>query len=160
MARLPRKHIPFGVRCQVAERQVLAMGLDPDQFDARPLSLRLDFLLTALFRGETCHLDHDPALENREQVRDRDGVVLRYIPDELDPDYLIYREKHAHHVKTNVRGEHGQYADNVIAKRERKRKKKMDDKAKPKRESRSRKPKWSSRPFPKGRKLQSRGFTT
>jgi hypothetical protein len=143
---LPRKHIPYSVRCAVAERQVRAIGVDPDQFDARPLSLRLDFLLTALFGGHGCHLDHHPALENREQIKDVDGVILRYVPDELDPAHLIYRDKHSHHIKTNVSGEHGQYADNVIAKRERRRKRKAAGKVK-------RKTKW-----PKGRKIKSRGF--
>lgn len=151
-ARLPRRHIPLSIRCQVAARQVRAIGIDPAQFeDVSPLSERLDFLLTALFHGEDCQLDHEPALVNRKQIRDRDGVLLRYEPDEHDPDCLIYRLKHDHLIKTVVRGDHGQFSDVVLAKRARRREKKA---AKAKRKT-----KWQSKPWPKGRKLQSRGFT-
>ena len=147
MARLPRRHIPLSVRCEVAERQLRSRGFDPRQFaDVSPLSERLAFLLTALFEGRDCQLDHEPALVNRKQIRDVDGVLLRYEPDEHDPAHLMYREKHDHLIKTTVRGDHGQFSDMVLAKRERRRAKKAAGKLK-------RKTKW-----PKGRKLQSRGF--
>lgn len=153
MARLPpRQHIPLRVRCIVASRQ---LGIDPPTSQAYGKVLRARLTVLAGFLGcpvEDLRLDHDPALENREKVLDCDGEVLRYIPDELDPDHLIYREKHDHHIKTNVRGEHGQRADNVIAKRERRRQKKAQGT-----------PAWRKKiagrsQWPKGRKIRSRGF--
>lgn len=146
MARLPRRHIPLSVRCEVAARQVERSGLSRAQFDEiTPLSERLAFLLTALFGGRDCHLDHEPALVNRKQIRDVDGVLLRYEPDEHDPAHLMYREKHDHLIKTTVRGDHGQFSDIVLAKRERRRQKKASGK--------KRKFNW-----PRGRKIRSRGF--
>jgi hypothetical protein len=65
---------------------------------------------------------------------------------------LLYREKHAHHIKTNVHGDGAQHPDRVLIRRERQRtKKKKADLA----DFRSalNKPK---RGWPKGRKLQSR----
>lgn len=44
-------------------------------------------------------LDHDPALGLRERTEDG-----RYVPDEHDPDYLIWRDKEAHAVKTRGNG--------------------------------------------------------
>jgi hypothetical protein len=100
-------------------------------------------------------LDHDPALATR--VRWKSGKKTLYSPDANSPDHLIYREKHDHHIKTNVRGEHGQHPDRVLIKRERRRQKKEDaphfrspfNKSEQKR-------KWASRPFPKGRKIANR----
>jgi hypothetical protein len=105
-------------------------------------------------------LDHDPALATRMR-RTRAGKTL-YSPDANDPAHLIYRTAHAHHIKTNVRGEGAQHPDRVLIKRARrgkavpkKVKKQLShkrrfsfstDKSVPKR-------KWPSRPFPKGRKL-------
>lgn len=90
-------------------------------------------------------LDHDPALENRMKLlREYSGTVSRtkwvmVVPDgadviKYDPpanslDHLRYRPHAAefdgsHHIKTNVRGDNGQFPDNTIAKRERRRQKK------------------------------------
>lgn len=153
MARLPRKHIPLRVRCEVVSRQ-LGIEPPPASADGKALQARLA-VLAGLLACEVAdlRLDHDPALENREKIRDVDGEILRYVPDELDPLHLIYREKHDHHIKTNVRGERGQFADNVIAKRERRREKKAHGK-----------PAWGKKikgrsQWPRGRKLQSRGFS-
>ena len=49
------------------------------------------------------HLDHDPALGARK--RKGEGKKTVYDPPANSPDHLIYREKHDHHIKTNVRGE-------------------------------------------------------
>lgn len=156
MPKLLRPHIPYKVRCRVAMRQ---LGLTPEQIsestgnienrkNARYMrvsyaSYLKEFLLPRL-RSKLWinkeHLDHDPALENREKVF-RKSEHIGYRPDANDPDFLIYRDRADHDIKTRVRGEHGQFADNVIAKRERRRKKKAT----------KRKYKWE-----RGRKLQSR----
>jgi hypothetical protein len=81
-------------------------------------------------------LDHDPPLGARERKGDD------YKPAANDPDYLIYRPKVEHAVKTRIRGEHGQYSDLVLIKRERRRLKKKIK---------------AKRSWPK-RKMQSRGF--
>ena len=102
------------------------------------------------------HLDHDPALGARK--RKGEGKKTVYDPPANSPDHLIYREKHDHHIKTNVRGEHGQHPDRVLIKRERRRREKATEPEKrpkqpgakywaKKREVRSRWPK---------RKMQSR----
>lgn len=154
MARLPRKHIPLEVRLRVVLRQlgfarnqiddIICDAKDPTRPPAhRGCGRRLAFPLTILAERLDCRvedlaLDHNPALENREKlillpsgrkirqvVVPKGGQVLRYFPDELDPDHLLYREKHAHHIKTNVAGDGAQYSDRVLAKRERKRVKKQ-----------------------------------
>ena len=158
MARLLRPHIPFDVRCRVAMRQ---LGLTPEQIerhletqDARNSGMWYirylnEFLLPRL-RSKLgvigLHLDHDPALENRRKVRKRaGGDVVYYDPDANDPDYLIYREGgftgSAHDIKTRIRGEHGQLSDHALARKEKNRQRKLTRRKKP---------------FPKGRKLQSR----
>jgi hypothetical protein len=81
-------------------------------------------------------LDHDPALATREQTGEGKDTV--YHPGANNPAFLIYREKHAHHIKTNVRGDGAQFPDRVLITRERRRRK--GKRAKPKR-------KWPSRPF-------------
>lgn len=156
MAKLPRPHIPIKVRCRVALRQ---LGRDKAYTDkvirdeyggfGTLLEVLLEDLADKLgTEPKKLHLDHDPALENRQQYRLVN--VVYYTPDANDPDYLIYREGgfrgSEHDVKTRVRGARGQFADNVIAKRGRKRKKKLLDIA------------TQGRPsfFGKGRKLRSR----
>jgi len=79
-------------------------------------------------------LDHDPALATRRKKGE--GRKTVYIPDANDPEFLIYREKHAHHIKTNIKGDGAQYPDRVLIKRAR------GNRVKPKR-------KWPTRPFPK-----------
>lgn len=161
---LLRPHIPLEVRCRVAMRQ---LGMTPEQIEKNIIQWYpqpgvmlsgygklLSHLLPRL-RSKlgvvSLHLDHDPALENRERiaviVRNNEVVGYKYSPDANDPDHLIYREGgfkgSAHDIKTRVRGERGQFADNVIAKRERRRVKRLTTK--------KRKHNW-----PKGRKIQSR----
>lgn len=193
MARLYRPSIPVEVRCRVVLRQLGELFPDdairanrfvPRVSPPRSLARLLDDRLPKLADLLGCdvkslRLDHDPALENRRQIR-RDGNTgefVGYSPSANDPDFLIYREKHDHHIKTNVRGEHGQFPDNTIAKRERRRQKKAQKKqcarcfagyrippsklcgrcqkvAMKYREKVKRK--WPSRQFPTGRKLRSR----
>lgn len=114
MSRLHRPHIPVAVRLQVALRQV-KQQCEPVPRFGRSDGEYLKALLWILFQDASCQLDHNPALTNRE----RDGV--RYIPDANDPDYLIYRTKAAHDIKTRVRGDGAQLSDLAIA-RKRKRK--------------------------------------
>lgn len=119
MARLPRPYIPIDVRLKVAERQLGRSWFIRGQ--SRRERLRLMLLL--LFPNkEVFQLDHDPALENRRLTWGY-GDSYQYYPDANDPDFLIYREKHAHYIKTNVRGDGAQYPDRVLAKRERRRQK-------------------------------------
>ncbi|MDE2103560.1 MAG: hypothetical protein KGL39_40345 [Patescibacteria group bacterium] len=113
---------------------------------------------------EDLHLDHDPALVNREKdVQMPDGsvrkrvvivprcaVVLRYYPDANDPEHLIYRvggkTGSAHDVKTRVRGDHGQHSDLALARKNKKI------------EARIVGTKKTVGRFPRGRKLQGRPF--
>lgn len=115
------------------------------------------------------HLDHDPALVNREKdVRLPNGTVLRrvvvvpvgaevlrYYPDANDPEHLIYRvggeTGSAHDVKTRVRGEHGQHSDLALARKNKRIEKNRSGESKP---SRLR----GGGRFPTGRKIQNRPF--
>ena len=108
---------------------------------------QLLFKLAELLGAKKLHLDHDPPLGARPQFRRGLGKKTYYEPPANDPHHLIYREKHAHHIKTNVRGEHGQHPDRVLIKRERKR----QTKKKPSRFSRppcrAKKSTWPKRPL-------------
>ena len=175
MPRLYRPHIPLKVRCRVALRQLGELW--PEEFlkeyeGARgqkgkgweALLEQLLFQLCGLLScaPEDLHLDHDPALATRE--RSGEGKQTVYTPDANDPEHLIYRDKHAHHIKTNVRGEHGQHPDRVLIKRAKqridtsdipeadeawfKRAKLKGPKRKwPKRKIANRKRPWAKRPF-------------
>lgn len=105
-----------------------------------PLEVQLEVALRLLFGKDVeAHLDHDPPLRAR-AFNDRTG---QYFPDANDPDYLVWRDKEGHRIKTYVRGEHGQYSDTILIARERKREKKKAGKLPtyrwPKRKMRSRK---------------------
>jgi hypothetical protein len=145
-ARLYRPHIPLDVRCLVVLRQLGEMW--PDEVirraKTRPgdaylkgvgvfverkglaalLGKKLNELAVLLdCKREDLRLDHDPPLGARD--RKGEGKKTVYDPPANDPAHLIYREKHAHLIKTNVRGEHGQHPDRVLIKRARKRQKKL-----------------------------------
>lgn len=163
MSRLPRPHIPLEVRCRVALRQLGRIGeamersiiLNDYRSGGPGLKWYLEDTLLPMLRerlgAASLHLDHDPALENRKQIHSANATVLSnetiigYFPDANDPRYLIYREGgfsgSNHDVKTRIRGEHGQLSDHGLARKEKRRQRKL---TKPK-------TKW-----PKGRKLQSR----
>jgi len=145
MPRLHRPHIPLDVRLTVALRQLGSPFIPFVVADARRsglLRVRLSQALRTLFGDEPFHLDHDPALENR-PVNTRTG---KYKPDANDPEFLIYRTKHDHKIKTLVRGDGAQLSDAAIA---RKRKRKERKAKRPKH-------KWPSRPMQSGSKFQKR----
>ena len=123
MTRLYRPTIPIEIKCRVLLRQVGELWIDEAVAAHRgalstfltQLRLKLAELLNC--EPDDLRLDHDPALATRQRVGD--GKKTIYAPDANDPDYLIYREKHAHHIKTNIRGDGAQYPDRVLIKRER-----------------------------------------
>ena len=137
--RRPRPYVPISTRIVVAlkqcERKVPFEQLfEPfksvaDMLDRTPEQVHggktlLDKLLATLFPDNSkYHLDHDPPLAAR-QFNSRTG---KYTPAANDPAYLIYRKAEDHRIKTLIRGEHGQYSDIALIKRERRR-------AKPKRQ--------------------------
>ncbi len=176
MSRLPRPHIPDSIKVKVALRQI--GYVDPDDYVeyhksiGQTLKVILAEIMADLATNFGCevsdlHLDHDPALENREKLiempngrRQRTVVVpegakvLRYFPDANDPAYLLYRPHGAqfagsHDVKTRIRGDRGQHSDAGLARKNKRIKKNRD----PKR----RKAKIPQRknPWPKGRKFRS-----
>lgn len=115
--------------------------------------------------SELC-CDHEPALRVRDYNPRIKDVAARFTPNANDPDYLHWRPQGStyegsHHIKTNVRGEHGQYSDVVLIKRERRRE---ERKRKPRpKKRRQAKSKWPSRsipakvdPWPKGRDTRNR----
>ena len=125
MTRLYRPTIPIEIKCRVLLRQVGELWIDEAVAAHRgalstfltQLRLKLAELLNC--EPDDLRLDHDPALATRQRIGD--GKKTIYAPDANDPDYLIYREKHAHHIKTNIRGDGAQYPDRVLIKRERRR---------------------------------------
>jgi hypothetical protein len=149
MPRLLRPHIPLMVRCQVALKQSGEMWIEDYIREWKEkrivlgglgelLELKLEYIALMLrCERKDLRLDHNPALGAREKVF-RKGVHVGYRPDANDPDHLIYREKHAHHIKTNVRGDGAQHPDRVLIKRERKRLNKTKKK---------KRHKWGSRGF-------------
>lgn len=173
MPRLYRPHIPLPVQAKVLVRQIGYLWPDDvlkGVIERKELARFVQFQKTMLADALGCaavdlRLDHDPALATREIVAGTGSdKATRYKPDANDPEFLIYREKHAHHIKTNVRGEGAQYPDRVLIKRERKRRlaKKLkknpriwrkisDNKQKRIIDAKS-KHRWPSRPFPKRRK--------
>lgn len=138
--KLYRPHIPLEVRCEVAARQAgydktsaaVLLSVNTGRFKALlgPLLMQVSYRLGC--KVNDLHLDHDPALATRTKRSHFNGKrwIAFYSPDANDPAYLIYREKHAHQIKTNVRGEHGQFPDRVLIKRERKRRNKNKGKVK------------------------------
>jgi hypothetical protein len=133
MPRLYRPYIPVEVRCRVVLRQLGELWPDDvisawtkDRLGGRLGSLQalLDDRLEKLAALLGCtkkelRLDHDPALAARQ--RWGEGKTTVYLPAANDPEFLIYRTAHGHHLKTNVRGDGAQYPDRVLIKRERKR---------------------------------------
>ena len=122
--RLYRPHIPLEARCRVVLRQLGELW--PDELirlNRGRLGNLLAVKLYELAQTLNCsvkdlHLDHDPPLAARMRRTMLDGVIV-YSPDANSVAHLIYREKRAHQIKTNVRGEHGQYPDRVLIKRAR-----------------------------------------
>lgn len=154
---------PLAVRVTVAERQfVVAMPASVDVYKVLKkdwsLGKRLRWLLLQIFQAPIDAdedvlphaLDHDPALILRQYNHRIKDVAARYTPHAHDPDKLIYRRKGNHDQKTFGRKEGA--AKTVTTKGS-----DVYLKAKFNRlEGRTKKrPK---KPWPKGRKLQSRRF--
>ena len=121
----PRPYIPWLVRESVIDRQMATASFHPT-LAARytgSVQRRVRWKLEEFFAGLQYHLDHDPPLAARE-FNQRTGI---YNPDANHPESLIYRKAEDHRIKTLIRGEHGQYSDIALIKRERRR-------AKPKRQ--------------------------
>lgn len=177
MPRLYRPHIPLKTRCEVLLRQLgelwAADFLAEHGKSGKPWEPLLDQLLAQLASLLGCevsalHLDHDPPLAARQRWQRNPGAKMKYKPDANDPAHLIYREKHAHFIKTNVRGDGAQYPDRVLIAREKKRRAKKNparsgvvSHGKPRRDRatcgkfKSHQLRSANR-WPKGRKIQNR----
>jgi len=192
MTRLYRPHVPILIKCTVAARQ-LAWN-DPDllfRLHRRNLARLLERLLADLAKGFGCEvadlrLDHQPPLALRPQERRGLSRRVFYVPDANDPEHLIYRPHGAHFegshdVKTRIRGEHGQFSDIALIKRDRRRERKKNPtahqikmadlreeqrrlrrefRAKMKRKAgKGKKTNWPSRPFRSKKSLERFGGT-
>lgn len=127
--KLKRPGIPISVKCDVAARQVQAqygLGVVLAACLIKNKSKQLEFMLAALFGEEQPHLDHDPPLALR-FFNEKTG---EYTPAANDPAHLTYRSKSDHDTKTRIRGDHGQFSDLALIRRE-KRKTKRIGKARP-----------------------------
>jgi hypothetical protein len=166
MARLYRPHVPVEVKCRVVLRQLGEMFVDQVLADARTAKMSLGSLLAGrlsvladLLKCEIAELrlDHDPPLAAREIVKTNGRGQNYYKPMANDPEYLNYRPHGAQHegshdVKTRIRGDHGQFSDVALIKRQRRRERVPKPKRGPKIKSRgfgkpNQKQKWASRPF-------------
>jgi hypothetical protein len=167
MTRLYRPHVPLDVQCMVAMRQLFMTPEDRADILKRfrgHYGKLLDTLLISLATSPhmdcavaSLQLDHDPPLGAREQIKSRPPAPYAYRPDANDPAYLVWREVVAHGIKTRVRGEHGQYSDLALIKRERRRNREVAKAKKylasrPKQKIAARKKPWPKRKFPKRRK--------
>ena len=155
MKNRPRPRVPEKVQIAVALRQIgrLRVPVTVEQFQNETQPAYLERLLRALAIILDCprselRLDHDPPLRARAYNPRVKNVAARYTPNANDPAHLLYRPHSAefegsHHIKTNVRGDHGQFPDRILIKRERRREN----------------PKKKRGTFPRGRsKIQSRPF--
>lgn len=147
---------PLSIRVKVAERQYEAVTTVEAQIfyvqhvAGKSLSFRLAHLLAAIFGDDKIALDHDPALILRKYNSRIKNVAARYTPHAHDPDALIYREKGNHDQKTFGRKEGAERT--VTTKGSDIGLKKKFDRLEGRTKGRPKKA------WPKGRKLQSRGF--
>jgi len=134
--RLPRPHIPMRTQARVVECQLLQLGIcPPHPFENGKLvswKRRRDLALRELFGEAKTHLDHDPALCNRRQIR-VGGDFAGYDPPANDPLYLIWRTTDNHDIKTRVRGDGAQLSDLAITRKRKRAERKRRPKWKPKR---------------------------
>jgi hypothetical protein len=102
--KLHRPYVPMAVRLAVARRQFDETPADKRWINDKAL---LDLYLATLFGDQyrSVHLDHDPPLFLRERNGDQ------YTPDANDPNYLVYRTKEDHRIKTFVHGDGAQRSD-------------------------------------------------
>lgn len=128
--RLYRPHIPLRVKCQVLARQLkwhdpdMLLRLHRKNYGALLDRLKADFAKALGCEVGDLRLDHEPALALRPKVDS--GKAALYSPAANDPLYLEYRPHGAQHdgshdVKTRIRGEHGQFSDVALIKRQRRR---------------------------------------
>jgi hypothetical protein len=112
--KLPRPYIPLSVRLAVVTRQCREAGIGVAPTSSKKAEL-INACLRRLFSDAKVHLDHDPALCNRglviAKVSKGVGKIVGYEPDANDPDFLIYRIKPNHEIKTRVRGDGAQRSD-------------------------------------------------
>lgn len=142
--KLLRPHIPLSVRCVVVERQLRAADLAWSIPETGAVSHRLAMMLLTLFGKESPNLDHQPALALRDKVF-KDGEHVGYRPAANDPEFLIYRTRRDHDIKTRVRNG-AQFSDHALIRRSKRKAKR----AKPRQKIPQRK-----KPWPK-RKMQSK----
>lgn len=133
MPRLYRPPIPLEVKLRVALRQLDFGSAIEDilRMHRRGYGKLLAKVLDDLAKRLNCsvedlRLDHDPALGLRPKERRGLSKRIFYTPDANDPAHLNYRPHGAqfdgsHDVKTRIRGEHGQFSDVVLIKRQRRR---------------------------------------
>ena len=135
MARLYRPNIKLAIRVEVAHFQCRRAGLWRARVHAKAQDTwggQLRVLLAALREhwglgpDDQIDLDHNPPLAARK--RTGEGKATVYDPPANDPNFLEYRPHDpqfagSHKIKTNVRGDHGQFPDRVLIKRERRRQK-------------------------------------
>lgn len=181
MPRLLRPHIPLETRCQVVLRQLGEMWIEDviSKFRLAAnlkgrrngslghlLKTKLAELATLLgCEPKDLRLDHDPALGARAKVFDEEtGEHIGYIPDANDPEHLRYRPHGtqfagSHDVKTRIRGDHGQYPDLTLIKRQRAREnpiKRPKSKIKGRGFTKGKRPMKGRSSWPKGRKIPRR----
>lgn len=175
MPRLYRPHMPLSVKVLVAERDFskrFPRGWKPYALLAKDWTLarRLEWLLAQIARAIGCEpkdlrFDHDPPLGAR--LRRRSGLDRKtyYTPDANDPEHIFARPHGAqfegsHDVKTRIRGDHGQFSDLALIKRERRRERKKNGRKNRRkrfprgairRKAERPKTRWAKRPFPKRR---------
>lgn len=158
MSRIFRPYIPLRIRCEVATRQLgwnepyTLVKVHHCGYGAllemmlHPLAVQLGCNVSEL------RLDHEPALALRPLMHKRKTGTVVYKPDANDPEFLFYRPHGAQHagshdIKTRIRGDHGQFSDIALIKRQRRRERGPKPKRGPKIVSRGF-PK-IKRPFPK-----------
>ena len=138
MPRLFRPHISNSIKIEVVMRQLKHRGAgygltirDFSESLPKYLNRLLDYFGGYLdCERRELRLDHNPALALRK--RRGTGKNTVYTPAANDPEFLTYREKHAHHIKTNVSGDGAQHPDRVLIKKARQ----LERGPKPKRQSR------------------------
>jgi hypothetical protein len=161
MAKLYRPTIPLEVKCCVVLRQLGEMFVeDAIAANKGQLGSFLAVLLNRFAALIKCdvkdlRLDHDPALALRRRRFTGGGrFPVEYIPAANDPEHLFYRPhgtqfEGSHDVKTRIRGDHGQFSDLVLIKRERRRLRNASEKKSSLLAKKRQDRKWPKRPFPK-----------
>jgi hypothetical protein len=145
--KLPRPYIPWHVREQVIDQQMITAQFTPTKAARYTGSAerRVRWKLEEFFAGIPVELHHSPALVNRKLkwrfVGKGYGTVPVYDPPANDPNYLVYMPVDEHDIRTRVRGARGQYSDLALVRK----RKRQERKAK------RRRFKWPKRKFPQRR---------